>query len=113
MPIPVLNNIGELPPGEYGVTLDEIEYRFGRTNPKRRALMRGLRRAAENLAQAGVRKIWIDGRFVTDKKRPNDIDGVWEAHEHIDCSILDPAFFQINRDGEPKGILVVRLENNA
>ena len=24
-----------------------------------------------------------------------------------------PAFFQINREGEPKGILVVRLENNA
>lgn len=138
MGIPTLNEKGELPPGDYNASLDEIDARFGRANKRRRELMRGLRAATANLAKTGVRKIWVDGSFVTDKEYPNDIDGVWETHEQIDLTVLDPvflgkrvamkkkygldffpdvieagsglpfpAFFQINRDGEPKGILIV------
>lgn len=46
MAIPALNDTGELPPGEYVVTLDEIEARFGSANRRRRTLMGGLKRAA-------------------------------------------------------------------
>lgn len=140
MAIPALNDNGELPPGEYDATLDEIETQFGNANQRRRTLMKGLRTAAVSLALAGVRKIWIDGSFVTDRTNPNDIDGVWETHGQIDLSVLDPVFlgkrstmkekygldffpdvvetgtglpfptfFRINREGELKGILVVRL----
>lgn len=140
MGIPALNEMGELPPGNYEVSLDEIEKRFGHANERRRKLMRGFRAAAANLANAGVRKIWVDGSFVTDKGKPNDIDGVWETHDQIDLQVLDPvflgkreamikkygldffpdvieagsgppfpAFFRINRDGVPKGILAVTL----
>jgi len=90
--IPALNDNGELPPGEYQVTLETIEDRFGSTNQKRRRLMLGLRSAAKNLTQAGVKKIWIDGSFVTAKNNPEDIDGVWETHPKIDLSVLDAVF---------------------
>lgn len=140
MPIPALNDSGELPPGEHNASLDEIEDRFGRANERRRELMRGLRAAAANLIEARVRKLWIDGSFVTRKQNPKDIDGVWETHAQIDLTVIDPvflgkreamkkkygldffpdvievgsglpfpAFFRRNRDGEPKGILVVTL----
>lgn len=102
--------------------------------------MLGLENAAENLQASGVRKIWIDGSFVTSKKEPRDVDGCWEYTERVDLGRLDPVFlaesrtpmkekygveffpafvieagsnlpfpkfFQVNRDGDPKGILVV------
>ncbi len=140
MSIPNFNGNGELPTGEYLVTLDEIEARFGSANEVRRKLMQGLKAAVANLSQANVRKLWIDGSFVTDKQFPNDIDGVWEVNEYIDLEVVDPIFlgdrqgmkdkygldffqdvieagsglpfpkfFQTNRDGESKGILVVYL----
>ena len=102
--------------------------------------MHGLEAAVENLRAAGVRRLWIDGSFVTRKPAPNDVDGCWEYSEEVDLEALNPvfllesrgpmkikygieffpastveadsglpfpAFFQVNRDGEPKGILVV------
>lgn len=57
MSIPSLNENGELPDGEYDVSLDEIEHRFGSANEKRRELMQGSREAAVNLSEANVRKL--------------------------------------------------------
>lgn len=102
--------------------------------------MKGLREAAKNLAAAGVKRIWINGSFVTTKAHPNDIDGCWDCSKDIDTDVLDPVFlnrtltkekfgldffiagltergsgkpfsefFQTNRDGDRKGILVVNL----
>ena len=142
MAIPPLQSNGELPPGEHSASLDEIEVRFGQGNDQRKKLMRGLRDASDNFCQAGVRTIWVNGSFVTSKKKPNDIDGCWEYTNAVDTSILDdvflshtrqdakikygldffisnvieagsglpfPRFFQVNRDGEPKGIIVVHF----
>ncbi|MFQ5565548.1 MAG: hypothetical protein ACE5EU_04215 [Paracoccaceae bacterium] len=95
MPIPEFNELGELPPGEHEATLDEIEQRFGSANAVRRRLMGGLRRAAANLAAAGVRKIWVDGSFITSKAHPNDIDGVWDSRSQVNYDLIDPVF------GEP------------
>jgi len=92
MPLPDFNEAGELPPGEHEATLDEIEQRFGRANARRRRLMDGLRRAAANLADAKVRKIWVDGSFITNKATPNDIDGVWDSRPGVDYAVLDPVF---------------------
>jgi hypothetical protein len=146
MPIPALNQNGELAAGEHDATLDEVEKTFGSSTERRIELMRLLRLAATNLAEAGVKKIWIDGSFTTDKQSPNDIDGCWDYDTSVNLDILDPVFqvnstqpmkekygldfyvaqiieasidkpfpffFQINRDGEAKGIVTVKLEKPA
>lgn len=92
VPIPEFNKAGELPPGEHEATLDDIEERFGKANPQRRQLMAGLGRAAANLFGANVRKIWVDGSFVTAKAKPNDIDGVWDAQPWVNYALIDPVF---------------------
>jgi len=141
MTIPKLQDNSELPEGEHLASLDEIEAVYGSFTGRRKELMKGLRDASTNLEAAGVRTIWINGSFVTDKKEPNDIDGCWEYTQQVDISILDPVFlgnrgemkrkygldffianiieadtglpfpkfFQKNRDGDPKGIIVVKL----
>lgn len=141
MSIPPLQENGELPPGEHQASVDQVERVFGCSTERRKSLMRGLRDAISNLASSGVKKLWINGSFVTDKGDPNDIDGCWEYTPLVDSEMLDPVFlrsrkdmkdkygldffisnlvetgsglpfpkfFQVNRDGDPKGIVVVNL----
>src|SRR5258708_16788857 len=59
--------------------------------------MHGLENGAENLQAAGVRRIWIDGSFVTTKKEPKDVDGCWEYTENVDIGRLDPVFLAESR----------------
>ena len=73
MGIPPLQENGELPPGEHQASVDQVERLFGCSTERRKSLMRGLRDAISNLASSGVRKLWINGSFVTDKDDPNDI----------------------------------------
>jgi len=49
-----------------------------------------MRRAIQNLHAAGVRRVFIDGSFVTTKADPNDIDGCWEWTEEVHLDLLDP-----------------------
>lgn len=67
---------GALPPGNYDATLEQIAERLGFT-PRRQWLLRGLRVAVEGFWAAGVREIYIDGSFCTEKPDPGDIDGYW------------------------------------
>lgn len=143
--IPGFDRNGNLPPGVYQVSLREIEGRFT-WNSKRKELFDGLQSAVDNLAAAGVEKIWVDGSFVTHKAEPNDIDGCWEPNQAIDEDTLDPVFlvtmaprlamkrkygvdfmiagtrlfdaggervedfFQEDKEGNPKGILLLEIE---
>lgn len=142
MGIPPLQVNGELPPGEHAATLNEIESMFGKTNDQRKHLMFGLHKAVENFTQSGVKTIWINGSFITDKTIPNDIDGCWQYTPNVNIEKIDtvflqpsrkhmkakygldffigniieagsglpfPKFFQVNRKGDPKGILVLSL----
>ncbi|MEE8059807.1 MAG: hypothetical protein V3T17_18545 [Pseudomonadales bacterium] len=145
MSIPALQNNGELPPGEHKATLDEVEEVYGCSTDRRKLLMRGLREAASNFELSGVKTLWINGSFITDKEEPNDIDGCWEYTPTVDIKILDPTFlgprdtmkkkygldffianiietgsgvpfpkfFQVNRNSDPKGIIVVTLGGSA
>ena len=61
--IPDLNEDGLLPPGVHPASLMEIGERFGRKNAKRRMLYRGLGRAVQNLREAGVKRVYVDGEF--------------------------------------------------
>jgi len=139
--IPAIQPNGELPPGEHQVSLDEVDSLFGHSTARRKLLMRGLRKAVSNFELSGVRALWVDGSFITDKEEPNDIDGCWEYSQNVDLEKLDPVFlgtreemknkygldffianfveaesglpfpkfFQVNRNGDPKGIIIVRL----
>ena len=141
MDIPALQENGELPPGEYPATVNDVEAVFGSSTGRRKLLMRGLRAAIANFELSGVRTLWINGSFTTDKNEPNDIEGCWEYTSDIDIKRLDPVFsgsrkamkekygldffisniaeaesglpfpefFQVNREGEPKGIIVISL----
>ena len=93
--IPSPNAVGELPPGIYTATLEAIAAGFVKT-PRRRTLYDGLRRAVQNLQAAGVRRVFIDGSFVTTKADPNDVDGCWEWDEEVHIDLLDPVFLDFS-----------------
>lgn len=142
--IPEFTKEGFLPKGIYRASIDEVKIRFGSSNPKRGKLFKGLIKALQNLKKAGIRKVYIDGSFVSSKTNPNDIDGCWEITANLDKQILDPVFqdfsyerramkqkynveffpatwiegdsgypfvffFQLNRDGKEKGIILIEL----
>ena len=89
--LPAFDANGNLPPGVYRVSMQEIRARFA-WNATRRRLLDGLTRAVASLAAAGVRRVWIDGSFVTAKEEPNDIDGCWEPGPEVAADRLDPVF---------------------
>lgn len=89
--------------------------------------------ALKLLRQSGCQEVYIGGSFVTNKERPNDIDGCFDGMS-IDISTLNPifkdleeqharfgcelrmdfmsafqGFLQKNRDGETMGIVVIDL----
>jgi len=74
--IPPLNTDGYLPPGIHSATLREIEARFGGDSELRRVQMESLRWLVELAWLAGVKRIIVNGSFVTDKLEPNDVDCV-------------------------------------
>lgn len=100
MPIPLLNELGELPPGIHSASLTEIELEFGSSTPRRVQLMAGLKQAVANFQQAGVQRIYLDGSFTTSKDEPNDIDGCWSAQGNINEKLLDPLFWNFQSDAD-------------
>lgn len=74
--LPRFNDDGYLPPGIHGATLEEIAARFGHESELRQAQMQSLRWLVDLARRAGVRRIVVNGSFVTDKLEPNDVDCV-------------------------------------
>jgi hypothetical protein len=140
--LPPFTDTGVLPPGVHRASWNEVVERFS-GSARREVLLEGLRKAGANLHAAGVRVIWLDGSFVTDKKEPDDWDGVWDPSNadltKVDPVLIDQAdlatgryrqkakyngellvgvetatgmpfqlFFQLDKNGDPKGI--VRLD---
>ncbi|MEM9189086.1 MAG: hypothetical protein AAGF12_07910 [Myxococcota bacterium] len=84
--IPEWQEDGNLPPGVHVATWEEVEERFGGTYG-RNQLLRGLKRALDDLRRAGCRRVFLDGSFVTTKgtglpgaetRDPGDFDGCWD-----------------------------------
>lgn len=65
--------------------------RFG-GNRQRRKLLQGLKQALDQLRDAGCRRVYLDGSFVTDKASPNDVDVCWDI-DGVDPMLLDSVFF--------------------
>jgi hypothetical protein len=74
--IPECNDDGYLPAGIHPASVDEIAARFGQESELRQAQMESLRWLVDLARRAGVRRIVVNGSFVTDKLEPNDVDCV-------------------------------------
>lgn len=78
LPIPQHEkDTGYLPPGSHSATLPEVRKRFG-TGRKRSGLMAELEAVVAELWAHAVADVWIGGSFVTDKRRPDDVDVIYE-----------------------------------
>jgi hypothetical protein len=86
--IPEFDPGGNLPPGVHASTWVLFVTRFGITDHRRR-LISGLKRALDSLKQAGCRRAYVDGSFVTDKERPGDYDACWDP-VGVNAALLDP-----------------------
>lgn len=53
-----------------------------------------MRRALENLKEAGCHTAYVNGSFVTSKIEPGDFDLCWETHD-VDAEKLDPVFLDV------------------
>jgi len=74
--IPPFNDDGYLPPGIHPASLEEVAARFGSESELRRVQMESLKWLLGLARRAGVRRVVVDGSFVTDKLEPNDVDCV-------------------------------------
>jgi hypothetical protein len=92
--IPDLDAAGNLSAGIHDATWNELETRYG-TTAHRRQLLDGLRRALESLRDAGCRRVYVNGSFVTVKDQPGDFDACWEA-ANVDPRLLDPTLLDFS-----------------
>lgn len=91
---PFDTNTGRLPEGVHEASWDEIVQRFG-WNQRRRQLLGGLAEAIELLAEAGCRRVWLNGSFVTAKDEPGDFDACWDT-ESVDLDSIDPVILDLS-----------------
>lgn len=90
MPLPALDEKGELPEGLHLAPLDEVVARFGGGSAQRRAVCGRLERIF-GLAKAtgGLGRFVIFGSFVTDKAAPNDVDIILIMRDDFDLSACE------------------------
>jgi len=97
-----------LPPGDYAVTIEQlltsmlalgpVDRQATWDGPWRRRLVEKRGVLVEQLWQAGVTQVFVDGSFVEDKDHPNDIDGYFvcdirrlvSGDLERDLNLLDP-----------------------
>lgn len=92
--IPGFTDEGLLTPGVHETDLEELKEKMGWSR-KRRELLEGLEEALALMASCGVARVYLDGSFVTDKDRPNDVDGCYDLSEDVtveDLRRLAPVF---------------------
>jgi hypothetical protein len=92
--MPPFTERGYLPPGIWEMSWAEFWERYG-YNSRRANLLSGLMFALKLLDRSGCQTIYIGGSFVTNKERPNDIDGCFDGMS-IDIGLLDPIFQDID-----------------
>jgi hypothetical protein len=88
--IPDFDEQGYLPAGVHLASLDEIEARFGRQSEVRRVQMESLRWLVQLAKKAGVRRLVVNGSFVTERLEPNDVD----------CALLTGLDYPCDRDAD-------------
>jgi hypothetical protein len=74
--LPAFDDFGNLPPGIHVCSAEEVKARFGVGSDERAAEMDELLRFILAAKTAGVRRLLVNGSFVTGKLTPNDVDVV-------------------------------------
>lgn len=75
MSLPELTATGDLPPGVYQSTIEEVERRFGSDSAIRRILLGRLLHAFDLANRSGcLKRFIVFGSFITEKHEPNDVD---------------------------------------
>ena len=85
-----------LPVGIHQASLSAVADRFA-SNARRHRLFGGLVRASGNLADAGCKRLLLDGSFVTSKPWPGDYDACWDP-SGVDRELMDPIFSIFDED---------------
>ncbi len=75
--LPPFDDFGNLPQGIHRCSVAELVKRFGSGSEERVAEISELVRFIEAAKTAGVRRLLVNGSFVTDKLSPNDVDIVF------------------------------------
>jgi hypothetical protein len=99
--IPDFDEHGYLRPGVHPATLGEIEERFARGSETRGAQFESIIWLIDAAAQCEVRRIVINGSYVTDVAEPNDVD----------CVLLIGDNFQMEGDAEQRLLAVFPFLN--
>ncbi len=74
--LPPLDDFGNLPAGIHTCSVAELEMRFGSGSEERQAEISELMHFIEAARTAGVRRLLVNGSFVTGKLAPHDVDVV-------------------------------------
>lgn len=134
--IPTFDERGYLPPGVHPATLAEVVERFGRGSELREAEAQSLVWLLPLVRAAGIVRWLVDGSFVTDVPEPNDVDCVLlqgpayrargeparaladglpflelKVVTQADFEFLANEMFASDRDGVPKGLVEVILDD--
>ena len=72
--LPAFDENGNLPPGIHAGSTKEIAQRFGIGSAEREVEIKELLQFIEWARTAGLRRVIINGSFVTEKVSPNDVD---------------------------------------
>lgn len=72
--LPEFDESGYLPPGIHLCTLEEVVSRFGQGSPEREVETNELVKFVQWARQANVKRLVVDGSYVTAKVSPNDVD---------------------------------------
>ena len=89
MPLPGLNEQGELPPGVHQATLDEVITRFGQGVGQRLKVTDRLKRIYQLARATGeLERLIIFGSYITAKPEPNDVDVVLNFQRRLRCKYL-------------------------
>jgi hypothetical protein len=132
--IPPFEDNGYLPPGIHPATFDEVEARFGCDSELRRVQIQSLRWLVDLAKRAGVKRLVLNGSFVTDAIEPNDVDCALligtafhedseiaqELHEGLpfldlqvveesEFALLVEEIFATDRDTVPKGLVELMI----
>jgi hypothetical protein len=75
--LPPFDDVGNLPPGIHLCSVAELTERFGSGSEEREAEISELLHFIEAAKAAGVRRLLVNGSFVTGKLSPNDVDVVY------------------------------------
>ncbi len=75
--LPPFDDAGNLPLGIHPCSVAELVARFGSGSEERQAEMSELLHFIEAARTAGVRRLMVNGSFVTGKLAPNDVDVVF------------------------------------